>query len=101
MKRKLWITIPIMIFLFCSLAAAQNVVKDGGFPSESWLFWSKTGGHYGGAFVVYAADGTHNSICYSKKPNTTNGNGSIVQQVELIQNIPYEFSAKIAANKPC
>ena len=101
MKGKFVFLVPLLILLCCSFVAAQTTTKDGEFDTRSWTFWSKTGGHYGGTFANFNVSGSGASWCYMKKPNTVNGNGSILQDVNLIADVTYEFKAAIATYKPC
>jgi len=101
MKRKVvLLAIPLML-VCCGMAGAQAIISDGEFDTRSWDVWEQVVGHNGGQFVNFTTDGVNNSMCYKKPSALGGGNGSIVQQVDLIAGVTYDFFANIAASKPC
>ncbi len=99
--KKLYIGLGCLALLLIAFSnqegAAQNIVPNGGFESGDLDPWVKTGNHTYGRMMKYDTNGNGSvSWCYRKMPGTSAGNGGLIQDVELIGGVTYDFSMCIA-----
>jgi hypothetical protein len=89
-----------LLFLCASPVAAQEVVFNGDFETNSYTsLWSLFGGNQYTTIATYQTVYGVNSLCLKRRPGNPNSNGGIEQEVHLLGGITYNFSASIAATE--